>query len=284
MNHAELVEVAPGVHAALAKEDRGAVGNAAIVAAGARTLVVDTHYSPAAARELRGAAEEVTGRPVSHVLNTHWHSDHVLGNAQFSGATIVSTARTRELMATVGVARLALQKEAFDADLAAELERLRAEGDEEGAALLAQGADEQRAVTHRLPDETFEDEWELGGARALTFGGGHTASDAFVLLPEPGVLIAADLVFAGLPPWAGHGDPREWATILDRLLELDWKTCVPGHGPVCGREALPPLRDYLLALDEAVRSAEPEPELPSRFRAWGHEEMWGRNVGALRER
>ncbi|HSB37843.1 MAG TPA: MBL fold metallo-hydrolase [Gaiellaceae bacterium] len=284
MNHADLVEVAPGVHAAIAKEDRGAVGNAAIVAAGGETLVVDTHYSPAAARELRGAAEEVTGLPVSHVLNTHWHSDHVLGNAQFAAATIVSTARTRGLMATVGVERLALQKEAFDAGLDAELERLRAEGDEEGAALLGQGADEQRAVKHRLPDETFEDGWELGGARALTLGGGHTESDAFVLAPGARVLVAGDLVFAGLPPWAGHGDPREWATILERLLELDWDACVPGHGPVCGREALPPLRDYLLALDEAARSHEPEPELPARFLGWGHEEMWGRNVGALRER
>lgn len=104
-----------------------------------------------------------------------------------------------------------------------------------------------------------------------------------MLVPGAGVLVAGDLVFAGLPPWAGHGNPREWAAILERLLELDWELCVPGHGPVCGRETLPPLRDYLLVLDEAVRSDEPEPELPVRFREWGHHEMWGRNVGALRE-
>lgn len=284
MTHAELVEVGPGIHAAIAQDDRGAVGNAAIVVLGADTLVVDTHFSPAAARELRDAAQEIAGRPVSHVLNTHWHSDHVLGNAQFSTATIVSTTRTRELMATLGAERLALQKASFDEGFAAELERLRAAGDEEGAALLERGADEQRAVTHRLPEETFEDAWQLGEARALTLGGGHTESDAFLLLPEARVLIAGDLVFAGLPPWVGHGDPREWAAILGRLLELDWNACVPGHGPVCGRETLASLRDYLLALDEAVRSAEPKPALPAPFREWGHDEMWGRNVSALRER
>jgi glyoxylase-like metal-dependent hydrolase (beta-lactamase superfamily II) len=284
LTHADLVEVAPGIHAAVARDDRGAVGNAAIVAVGEETLVVDTHFAPAAARELRSAAEEVAGRSVSYVLNTHWHSDHVLGNAEFAGATIVSTTRTRELMATAGVERLALQKESFDADLPAELERLRAAGDEEGAALLEENADELRAVRHRLPDETFEHEWALGGVRALTFGGGHTESDSFVVVPEARVLVAGDLVFAGLPPWAGHGDPREWAGILERLLALEWETCVPGHGPVCGREAFAPLLDYLRALGDAVHGDQAAPLLPSRFEDLGHAEIWERNVAALRER
>ena len=87
-----------------------------------------------------------------------------------------------------------------------------------------------------------------------------------------------------MQPWSGHGDPRSWAAILDRMLELDWDTCVPGHGPVCGREVLPPLRDYQLALDEAARGAEPEPELPAEFRDWAGPEMWEVNISALRER
>ena len=89
------------MHAAIAKPDRGAVGDAAIVDLGEETLVVDTHFSSPAARELRAAAEELTGRPAAWVLNTHWHNDHVLGNGEFEAATVVSTTRTRELIATV---------------------------------------------------------------------------------------------------------------------------------------------------------------------------------------
>ena len=96
MTHADLVDAGDGVHAAIARPDRLAVGNAAVVDLGEQTLVVDTHISYAAARELKAAAEELTGRPASLVLNTHWHADHVLGNEQFAGSTIVSTARTRE--------------------------------------------------------------------------------------------------------------------------------------------------------------------------------------------
>jgi cyclase len=284
VRHAELADAGSGVHAAIAKPDRGAVGNAAVVDLGEETLVVDTHVSLAAARELRAAAEELGGRPVSWVVNTHWHGDHVLGNSEFADATIVSTTRTRELIATVGAERLAAQKESLEHELQAELERLRAAADVEGVALLEEQAPELRTVTHRLPDETFEEAWERGPAQASTFGGGHTESDAFVLVPEARVLVAGDLVVVGMQPWAGHGDPGAWAAILERLLELDWETCVPGHGPVSGREVVAPLRDYLLVLDEAFRGNTSDPELPARFRDWGQPEMWARNVTALRDR
>jgi cyclase len=270
LTHADLVDAGSGVHAAIAKPDRGAVGNAAFIDLGGEILVVDTHYSPAAARELRAAA----GSP-SLVLNTHWHADHVLGNGEFADATIVSTTRTRELIATLGAERLAAQREAWDDELPAEVERLRAAGDEEGARLLEEEGPELQSLTHRLPDETFEESRDFGRVQALTFGGGHTESDSFVLVPDAGVLVAGDLVVVEMQPWAGHGDPATWAGILDRLLELDWKTCVPGHGPVCGRDVLPPLRDYLLALAEGD-------ELPEQFRDWGQPEMWQRNLEAVR--
>ncbi len=273
MRHAELVDAGRGVHAVIAKPDRGAVGNAAIVDLGEETLVVDTHFSLPAARELRAAAEAVTGRQTAWVLNTHWHNDHVLGNGEFEEATIVSTTRTRELIATAGVERLAAQKRWLEAELPAELERLRVAGDDEGAALLEEGAPELRAVTHRLPDETFDERWERDGAEAITFGGGHTESDTFLLVPGPGVLVAGDLIVVGMQPWAGHGEPGAWAAILERTLELDWETCVPGHGPVSGREAVPPLRDYLLALDDAVGGGEPDPEPPAAFADWDGAEM-----------
>jgi cyclase len=282
VTHAELVAAGPGVWAAVSKPDRGAIGNAAIVDLGAETLVVDTHVSPAAARELCAAAREVTGREPAWVVNTHWHADHVLGNSEFRGARIVSTRRTRELMETVGAQRLAAQKSSFDAELPGELERLRAGGDDEGAELLEAYAAELPALAHRFPDETFEERWRRSEVEAVTFGGGHTESDAVVLVPAAGVLVAGDLVVVGMQPWAGHGDPGAWAAILERLLGLDWETCVPGHGPVSGRDVVEPLHDYLVALDAAVRSAAPEPEPPAHVRDWGQPEMWRANVEALR--
>jgi glyoxylase-like metal-dependent hydrolase (beta-lactamase superfamily II) len=279
--HADVQEVADGVWAVLARPDRGAVGNAAIVDLDGETLVVDTHLAPAAARELWTAADEETGRQATMVLNTHWHSDHVYGNGEFADGEILATTRTRELMATVGAERLAAQKQSFELELPAELERLRAAGDEEGATSLEQYARDLAVLELTLPDETFDAERDLGRARAVTFGGGHTESDSFLLVPDASVLVAGDLVFAGLQPWVGHGDPAEWASILGQILELEWERVVPGHGPVSGRDVVEPLRDYLLALDLAVAEGGDPPE---HARAWGGAEMWERNLSALRER
>ena len=171
MTHAEHEPVAEGVTAAIAKPDKGAVGNAAIVDLGDTRLVVDTHVTHAAGRELREQAGTVRW-----VLNTHWHADHVLGNGEFDDATIVSTTRTRELMSTIGAERLAAARE--------------------------EGSERELPDELRLPDETFEESRDFGRAQALTLGGGHTESDAVLLVPDAGVLIAGDLVVIGMQPWA----------------------------------------------------------------------------------
>jgi cyclase len=275
--HFDLEPVGEGVWASVARPDRGAVGNAAIVDLGGESLVVDTHFAPAAARDLRRAAEELAG-PIRDVVDTHWHGDHVNGNAWMpADARIVSTARTRELIATLGAERLEAFKDSLE-DQRGRVHELRADGDEEGAEALAQLLAEAPLLEHRLPDDTFGERLELGRARALTFGGGHTESDAVVHVRDARVVLAGDLVTVASQPWVGHGEPLEWLRILDHLEALDAHTIVPGHGPVAGPEALAPMRAYLEALLSLADHA------PRRFREWRQPEMWARNVAALRER
>ena len=76
-----LHELADGVWAAIAQPTGLAMSNSGIVDLGDRTLVFDTTISPRSASDLRAAAEYLTGRPVAGVLNSHWHRDHVFGNA-----------------------------------------------------------------------------------------------------------------------------------------------------------------------------------------------------------
>jgi cyclase len=275
--HFDLEPVGDGVWASVARPGRGAVGNAAIVDLGGEALVVDTHFGPAASRDLRAAAEELAG-PVRQVVDTHWHGDHVNGNSSMPhDARIVATPRTVELMRTLGAQRLASFKVSLDEERG-RVHALRADGDEEAAEALAELLAEAPEIEHRLPDETFDERLELGRARVATYGGGHTESDAIVHVSDARVLIAGDLVVVGSQPWAGHGDPREWLRILNHLESLDVHTIVPGHGPVSGAESFAPLRDYLDAL-----LALPD-QAPARFRGWEQPEMWGRNVTALRAR
>ena len=60
-----LERIGEGVWAAIVERGTGAWGNAGIVALGNGTLVFDTFLTPAAARDLRAAAELLTGQPVT---------------------------------------------------------------------------------------------------------------------------------------------------------------------------------------------------------------------------
>src|SRR5689334_16492060 len=91
-----LEQLAEGVWAAIVARGTGAWGNAGIVALGERTLVFDTFLTSAAARDLRAAAEALTSQPVAYVVNSHYHMDHIHGNAVFDDATIIATEKTHE--------------------------------------------------------------------------------------------------------------------------------------------------------------------------------------------
>src|SRR5438309_8817327 len=51
-------------------------------------LVIDTRVSERQGREILDDLRELTGDPVTIVINTHWHHDHTFGNHAFWPATI----------------------------------------------------------------------------------------------------------------------------------------------------------------------------------------------------
>src|SRR4029453_13928921 len=134
------------------------------------------------------AAEE--HGPARTVVLSHWHGDHVYGAGAFD-AVVVATPGTGERVGERTEARLA----AFKATPA---------GEYEGTPFAELVKTELPTLEVRHPDETFPAERTFIGesrtGQAIPYGGGHTASDAFLGLGEERVLFAADLVFAGTPP------------------------------------------------------------------------------------
>ena len=60
----------------------------------------------------------------------------------------------------------------------------------------------------------------------------------------PGVVFTGDILFHGGHPivWAGPVD--NWVAACDAILGMQPEVVVPGHGPVCGPEAVADERDY----------------------------------------
>ena len=103
--HFTLRQLADGVYAAIHQERGWAVSNAGLVDLGGETLLFDTFMTPAAAQELRQVAEELMQQPVTYVVNSHYHNDHIWGNQVFRANTeIISTsARPRFCSSNTGM-------------------------------------------------------------------------------------------------------------------------------------------------------------------------------------
>ena len=235
-------ELADGVWAAIVIPTGLAASNSGIVDLGDHTLVFDTTLSPASAVDLRSAAEYLSGRPVTYVLNSHWHQDHVFGNAAFAPETeIYTSARTSELIAEKIPTIMdefkkewpELQKQWIESAKVAKDETEKLDF-EDGIRFAQKIIDTFPQLELRLPDQTITDRLEFKGSKRtaefITYGGGHTDSDVFLHLPAEKIIFTGDLLVVKNHPGMASGHPREWLGILSKIRLLDPVCLVPGHG------------------------------------------------------
>jgi cyclase len=256
--HFRLEALAPGVFAAIASELGQAISNAGIVDLGDQVLVFDTFLTPDAGRDLRRVAEQVTRRPVTTVINSHYHNDHIRGNQAFpEQVEIVASRETDCLIKTKGVEELDWDRENAPGRLA-QLEDQLQEASQPPPE-IAWMVNYYRTIVQSLetvqlclPTQIFEQEIQFRGsqrtAHLVSYGGGHTGSDAFLHLPAEGIAFVSDLLFVDCHPFLGDGDPVAWMQYLQELESLDFRTIVPGHGPVGQPLHLALIRKYIIDL------------------------------------
>jgi cyclase len=92
----QQVELATGLHVI-----QGPGGNIAVLDGPDGLTVVDAGV-PVRANEVFETVKRAGAKPVSRLINTHWHFDHAGGNEVFArgGATILATAATRKRLST----------------------------------------------------------------------------------------------------------------------------------------------------------------------------------------
>ncbi len=296
--HFRLERLTDGVFAAIATRDGLALSNSTLVDLGEETLIFDTTMGPDAGADLRRAARALFGeRPIVLAIS-HYHWDHHRGSQQFPGSRIFGTLGTREKLLPVAGPPTGEERAMWESELL-ELER-----QELPEAERAMWRNVFRATIRTLPqlqtippDRTFEESVELHGsnrsARLVTFGGGHSISDAFLHLPSDRTVAAGDLVSVRCHPSLGDGDPARWRGILDRMLALGFDRVVPGHGDVGGPEDLRTVREYIETLEERTRTAlaagaDPATAaigpVPAPYDAWWLRSLFEQNVRFLYRR
>ncbi len=189
----------------------------AVLGDGGEVLLVDTRSSPAQAREILDDLRTLGAGPVTVVVNTHGHYDHVFGNAQLRPAPIWGHERCKVMIESTGEQQLAAVR-----------------------AQVAELAPELTEVVLDPPDQLFSDTAtvDLGGReiRLAYLGRGHTDNDIVVSIPDADVLCAGDLLENGAPPFFGDGYPMDWPATVEAMLAMvgERTVVVPGHGDHAG--------------------------------------------------
>jgi glyoxylase-like metal-dependent hydrolase (beta-lactamase superfamily II) len=206
-------------------------------------VVVDTHGSTAAGRNVVMDLDRLGAGPVVHVVNSHWHWDHSFGNAAF-----------REVEPGVPIHA---HKEAA-IWLADQGERMKQRFTESPDHPHGQ---EIAATELVIPDQTFSEARTLDlGDRELELvfaGRGHTSGDIVVRVRDADVLIAGDLIEESAKPWIGMDSwPLEWPATLDVVLKsISERTVViPGHGVAVDRTFVRSQRDEMAQIVTTVRT------------------------------
>lgn len=168
-------------------------------------ILVDDKF-PWQVEELLEKVKSITARPIKYVLNSHYHQDHTGANAAMleHGFEVIAQRNLRdEILGKGGTLR------------------------------------NEPAAAPRIVFGDFGALY-LGGVEVqmLYLGRAHTSGDTFVYFPDLKVVHTGDVLMDGAPfiDYRAGGSAIEWVKTLHKLLDLDFDSAIPGHGPLFTRQ------------------------------------------------
>ncbi len=208
-------EVVPGIY--MLEGADGFSSNMGLLVGDEHVLLIDDGMAPIT-ESLIATIEELAGRPLNFLVNTHAHGDHVGSNATLAedGAIVFAHDNLRRAL----------------------LDAVDSAGGPAG-----------------LPVVTFSDEvtFHVNGHTAVVFhvAAAHTDGDAVIHFPDQNVIDAADLFFNSLFPFIdldSGGTVAGYIAGQQRILDManDETAIIPGHGPLATKADLQAELDMLV--------------------------------------
>lgn len=263
----ELILVTEGVHVAVGFS----ASNSIIIEGNEGLIIVDTTESTTAAKNILAVYRQLNNKPITAIIFTHSHRDHV------SGATVFAS----EGGASEG--ELAIYSRAFTDDILgpkgiADVQRLRAKRQfgiglpQEENLNLGLGASDRplKGLGQGVLEATeiiSEDGTTLtieGVTLECHFAPGETDDTMVIYLPEKNLLIGADNYYKSFPnlyPIRGapYRDVAVWGASLDKMMGFQAEYLIPGHSrPLQGKEKIHEVLSHyrtaiLYVLDETLK-------------------------------
>lgn len=219
-----LVKVKDDLYVVQNQQNNGAEiqaygGNASIFLTDDGVILVDSK-SDRDHDDLIAKVKSLTDKPIKYVILTHNHGDHSAGAAKLKamGATVIISAADRDNMARTS--------QAFIPDFGYM-----------GRAELTLGGKKLELYQYR----------------------GHTRGDTVVYFPNDRVAALGDLLTTAetipmIVNYPDGGSWMDWSNSIDQVLNLDFDTAIPGHGPVVTKAQVSELRNRMVTIRERVRA------------------------------
>lgn len=227
-----LKQVGPGVYAAIGGPQAGS--NAGFVIGEDGVLVVDSFFNPEAAKALLAEIRKLTDKPIRYVVNTHYHIDHVSGDAVFkaAGATVIAHRNVPGWLQSGNIRLMGDDK--IRPEIKAQIDGL------------------------APPDQTVEKTTILTlGRRRIELHPmtGHTGGDLVVGVLDAKVLFAGDVLWNHTGPTTLDGKIVQWTQDLATIEALPDTTFIPGHGDVATAKDVDDLKVLFQDLARLTREA-----------------------------
>jgi glyoxylase-like metal-dependent hydrolase (beta-lactamase superfamily II) len=206
----------------------GSGGNVAVLTGPDGKVLIDAGITASRPRIVEALAS-LSGDPIRHLINTHWHFDHADGNEWLhaEGAAILAHENTRKHLA------MAQRVEDWDFNF-------------------------PQSPSGAIPAEVFSTEKTLKLNRSTLalkhYGPAHTDSDISVTFGEADILHTGDTYWNGVYPFidystGGNIDGTIKAADTNLAATTDTTIVIPGHGPpVSNKAQLKEFRDMLVAI------------------------------------
>jgi glyoxylase-like metal-dependent hydrolase (beta-lactamase superfamily II) len=242
---------------------RGGGGNTAVFITAAGVTVVDAK-NPGWGKPILDKIKTITPKPVTTLINTHTHGDHVSGNVEFPATVDVIVQENTK----ANMEKMPIFKEHNNAGMA---------------------------------KRTFKDKMTIGkGADEIDlyyFGRGHTNGDAFVVFPALRVAHAGDIFAGKSVPLIDEANGGSMLEISDSLLKAyngikNVDTIVNGHA--AAETTWADLKEYSdfnkdlvawmqseLKAGKTPAQAAAEWKLPEKYASKGYASQVGANFGGL---
>ena len=223
-----FTEVGDGLWAFTAEGDP----NSGVIIGDDSVMIIEAQATPRLANKVIEKVREVTEKPISHVVLTHYHAVRVLGASAFGAEQIIMSDAARAMVAERG-------QEDWDS----EFQRF---------PRLFEGHESIPGLT--WPTSTFSNSMTvyLGNRRVdlKHLGRAHTAGDIVAYVADENVMFTGDIVEYRSACYCGDGHFGDWDGTLDAIKDYQVDAIAPGRGDaLVGREmvdtAIESTRDFL---------------------------------------